>query len=73
MNSGYFEHENQLYVRTINQDIKPMIQKGKQYGFKCGGKKEVLGAILPKERTDAYIEEIMNYLKKYKIKNEDLI
>jgi len=62
INNGYFTDEDQLYVRTIDQDMKPMIQKGKDYGFKCGGKKEVLGAILPKEKTQAFVEEIISYL-----------
>lgn len=64
INTGYFDDEDQLYVRTINQDMKPMIQKGKDYGFKCGGKKEVLGAILPKQKTQDFIDEIINYLNK---------
>ncbi len=64
VNKGYFDEENQLYVRTINKDMKPMIQKGKEYGFKCGGKKEVLGAILPKQRTESFIDEIIGYLSK---------
>jgi single-stranded DNA-specific DHH superfamily exonuclease len=62
VNTGYFKDEDQLYVRTIHQDMKPLIQKGKEYGFKCGGKKEVLGAILPKQKTDEFIEEIITYL-----------
>ena len=64
VNSGYFNDENQLYVRTIDQDMKPMIQKGKSYGYKCGGKKEVLGAILPKQKTQPFINEIITYLSK---------
>jgi len=62
INNGYFTDEDQLYVRTIDQDMKPMIQKGKDYGFKCGGKKEVLGAILPKQKTQAFVDEIIQYL-----------
>lgn len=64
INNGYFDHEDQLYVRTVSNDMQPMIQKGKEYGFKCGGKKEVLGAILPKEKTDSFANEIINYLSK---------
>jgi single-stranded DNA-specific DHH superfamily exonuclease len=64
INTGYFNDDNQLYVRTIDQDMKPMIQKGKAYGFKCGGKKEVLGAILPKQKTKEFVEEIITYLSK---------
>jgi len=64
INKGYFDNEDQLYVRTINNDMQPMIQKGKEYGFKCGGKKEVLGAILPKEKTESFVDEIVTYLSK---------
>lgn len=64
INKGYFDQEDQLYVRTVNNDMQPMIQKGKEYGFKCGGKKEVLGAILPKEKTESFVDEIVTYLSK---------
>ena len=40
-----------------------MIQRGKSLGFKCGGKKEVLGSIVPKNQTDSFVEEILDYLK----------
>ncbi|MBS3749015.1 MAG: DHH family phosphoesterase [Candidatus Thermoplasmatota archaeon] len=64
VNKGYFDSEDQLYVRTIDNDMQPMIKKGKEYGFKCGGKKEVLGAILPKEKTESFVNEIVTYLSK---------
>jgi hypothetical protein len=62
VNTGYFATDDQLYVRTIDIDLKPMIQKGKDYGFKCGGKREVLGAIVPKEHTQPFIDEIITYV-----------
>ena len=40
-----------------------MIQRGKTLGFKCGGKKEVLGAIVPKNKTESFSNEILNFLK----------
>jgi hypothetical protein len=43
--------------------MQPMITKGKQYGFKCGGKKEVLCAILQKKKTQSFVDEIITYLK----------
>lgn len=64
INKGYFDTMDQLYVRTMSNDMQPMIQKGKDYGFKCGGKKEVLGAILPKEKTDSFVNDIITYLSK---------
>jgi len=40
-----------------------MIKRGKELGFKCGGKKEVLGAIVPKEKTDDFVVELIDFLK----------
>jgi len=61
LNTGFFDDRDQLYVRST-KNMESMIQRGKNLGFKCGGKKEVLGAILPKEETDAFVEEIMKFL-----------
>ena len=62
INPTYFPNKTQVYVRsTIN--IEPMIARGKELGFKCGGKKEVLGAIVPKDKTNMFIEEIILFLK----------
>jgi single-stranded DNA-specific DHH superfamily exonuclease len=62
INTGFFEDRNQIYVRS-KKDCKPMIMRGKELGFKCGGKKEVLGAIVPKEKTDSFVKEILDFLK----------
>lgn len=63
INTGFFEDMDQIYVRS-NKNAEPMIKRGKDLGFKCGGKKEVLGAIVPKEKTDSFVEEIMEFLTK---------
>jgi len=62
LNTGFFKDKDQIYMRS-NKDAKPMIKRGKELGFKCGGKKEVLGAIVPKEKTNDFIEEIKTFLK----------
>lgn len=62
LNTGFFKDKDQLYVRSI-KNIESMIQRGKSLGYKCGGKKEVLGVILPKEKTDSFVNEIMDFLK----------
>lgn len=62
VNTGFFDDLDQIYVRTNNENMEPMIQRGKQLGFKCGGKKEVLGAIIPKEKTNSFVEEIIEFL-----------
>lgn len=62
INTGFFDDKDQIYMRS-KKDAAPMIKRGKELGLKCGGKKEVLGAIVPKEKTDNFIEEIMNFLE----------
>jgi len=63
INTGFFEDMDQVYVRS-NKNAEPMIKRGKDLGFKCGGKKEVLGAIVPKDKTDSFVEEILEFLTK---------
>ena len=61
INTGFFDDRDQVYVRG-KKDAKPMIMRGKELGFKCGGKKEVLGAIVPKQKTDSFVKEIIEFL-----------
>ncbi len=63
INTGYFDDKDQLYVRS-KKNAEPMIKRGKELGLKCGGKKEVLGAIVPKDITNSFLDEIISYLKK---------
>ena len=63
INEGFFPDKDQLYVRS-KKNIEPMIQKGKNQGLKCGGKKEVLGAILPKQQTNQFLQEIITFIQK---------
>jgi single-stranded DNA-specific DHH superfamily exonuclease len=61
VNTGFFDDLDQLYVRTTSKNMEPMIKRGKELGFKCGGKKEVLGAIIPKNQTESFLEEVKNF------------
>lgn len=61
VNTGFFDDLDQLYIRTISKNMEPMIKRGKELGFKCGGKKEVLGAIIPKNKTESFLEEVKNF------------
>ena len=62
LNTGFFRDKDQIYVRSL-KNIENMIERGKNLGYKCGGKKEVLGVILPKNQTDSFIKEILDFLK----------
>jgi len=68
INTGFFDNKDQVYARTIKLNLEPMIQRGKTLGFKCGGKKEVLGAIVPRVKTDTFVEEIIDFLQREKEK-----
>jgi single-stranded DNA-specific DHH superfamily exonuclease len=61
INTGYFADKDQIYMRCA-KSAEPMIKRGKELGFKCGGKKEVLGAILPKDKTDDFVNELKDFL-----------
>ena len=63
INTGFFDDKDQLYVRS-SKNLESMIERGKNLGFKCGGKKEVLGVIIPKDKTDSFIDEVMEFLSK---------
>lgn len=61
VNTGFFKDRDQVYVRS-GKDLQPLIQQGKMFGYRCGGKKEVLGAVVPKEKTESFVQEILHYL-----------
>jgi single-stranded DNA-specific DHH superfamily exonuclease len=62
VNTGFFNDRDQIYVRS-NKNVAPMITRGRALGFKCGGKQEVLGAIVPKEKTDSFVKELFVFLQ----------
>jgi single-stranded DNA-specific DHH superfamily exonuclease len=61
INSGFFKDRDQIYMRG-NRNAESMIIRGKELGFQCGGKKEVLGAIVPKEKTEIFVHELISFL-----------
>jgi hypothetical protein len=61
LNTGFFNDMDQIYVRS-GKNLQPLIQQGKMLGYRCGGKTEVLGAVVPKEKTESFIHEIVNFL-----------
>jgi len=61
VNTGFFTDSDQIYVRS-DKNLQPLIQHGRMLGYRCGGKPEVLGAVLPKEKTESFVDEIMRFL-----------
>jgi single-stranded DNA-specific DHH superfamily exonuclease len=61
LNTGFFKDMDQIYVRS-GKNLQPLIQQGKMLGYRCGGKTEVLGAVVPKENTEMFVQEIQRFL-----------
>ncbi len=63
VNTGFFKDHDQLYSRSSRRDMQPMIERARELGFNAGGKSDVLGAIVPKEATEPFVEELVSYFK----------
>jgi len=63
VNTGFFPQHDQLYSRSSSRDMQPMIERARVRGFNAGGKSDVLGAIVPKEATETFVEELVTYFK----------
>jgi len=61
INTGFFPDFDQIYVRS-KKNVQPLIERGKNLGFRAGGKQEVLGAIVPKDKTESFLQEIIMFL-----------
>lgn len=61
INTGFFDDRDQVYVRS-NKNLEFIIKRAKFLGFNAGGKKKVLGAVVPKERTNSFVKEIIDFL-----------
>jgi hypothetical protein len=61
LNTGFFKDMDQIYVRS-SKNLQPLIQQGKMMGYRCGGKTEVLGAVVPKEKTESFVQQILRFL-----------
>ena len=63
VNTGFFPRHDQLYSRSSRRDMQPMIERARELGFNAGGKSDVLGAIVPKKETAAFVEELLGFFK----------
>ncbi len=63
INEGFFDDKDQIYVRTSEKDLRPLISELKKK-WSLGGKKDVIGSVIPKEDRDEFLSRIENYLEK---------
>lgn len=63
VNTGFFPDQDQLYSRSNIVDMHKLIERAKKYGYNAGGKKDVIGAIIPKSDTERFLAETIEYIK----------
>lgn len=63
VNTGFFSDQDQLYSRSNIVDMHSLIERAKKYGYNAGGKKDVIGAIIPKTDTERFLAETIEYIK----------
>jgi len=64
VNTGFFDDQDQFYSRSNTVDMHNLIERAQKQGYNAGGKKDVLGAIIPKPDTGKFLLETIEYLKK---------
>lgn len=60
---SYQEGLIQIYTRTLDKDLTPLIRFFKMKGYSAGGKNDVMGVIIPMEKEKSVISKIINHLK----------
>ena len=54
---------DELYLRSMNIDVRKFIEMAKRKKYFAGGKKEAMGAIIPKNEGEKFFEEILEVIK----------
>ncbi len=59
------EDRDEFYIRSPDEDFNalPLIDMAKSLGYRAGGKREVMGAIIPKGEGEKFAERILEVLK----------
>jgi hypothetical protein len=55
----------QVYIRGVHPstDMSDLIDDARRRGYYAGGKRDVMGVLLPSKDLDSYIELVINKLK----------
>ena len=52
-----------FYLRTGVVDLSPLVKRARELGYYAGGKREVIGAVLPRERLEEYRELLEKFFR----------
>lgn len=63
--TGFFEEYDRVYVRTsdVHLDLKPILDMAQGKGRVSGGKREVVGAIVPIDESESFQDDILKLLE----------
>lgn len=63
--TGFFPEYDRIYVRTsdLGLDLRPVLEMAKGQGHISGGKREVVGAVVPVEDTETFLSETQRLLE----------
>jgi len=61
LNSGFLLDRDQLYVRkgTGSLDSERIIRLAHEHGYSAGGKDEVVGAVLPRNESQEFLQQVL--------------
>jgi len=67
VNNGLFPDEVQLYIRRSNglSNSRKLIMYTRNKGYSAGGKRDVVGVVLPKDEKKAFLNEILTEYRKW--------
>ncbi len=54
---------DEIYLRSPDMDVSAYIRRAKDKGYNAGGKKEVVGVVLPKGDGEEFFDEILEELR----------
>ncbi len=60
---GYQGEFYNFYLRTSLEDLSPLVRRAKSLGFYAGGKKDVIGAVVERERVGDYIALLEEFFR----------
>lgn len=69
---GEREHFFNFYLRTISEDLSPLVKRVKEAGYFGGGKTDVLGVVIERENFSEFLDFINDFFIEREINLKDI-
>ncbi|RLF48467.1 MAG: hypothetical protein DRN20_04485 [Thermoplasmata archaeon] len=56
------DDKDELYVRSTEKDLSIIISRAKKFGYNAGGKREVVGVVLPKGEGEKFMKHVLEVI-----------